>query len=93
MYQGIKVRQQYGILTERVLQGLNSINGSIYLKRFSPDELSLLFRDMGFGDGLVTKDIAKKFEQGLEEMVYRSNEAHRARLRRLLNTHTPKYSF
>ena len=86
MYEGIQVRQQYGVLPERIPEKLN-YGGRIVFLNATPDEMTLLFRDMGFGDGLVTKEMAQEFGKGLAQLVRESDGNLKSRLIRLRKPH------
>lgn len=75
-YKKGSVKQQYGVKAERVPQPLNNADVLTYLNEdtVSQEDLILLFRDMGLGDKLVTKAIAKGMKQGLEQLA-RTSEA------------------
>lgn len=66
------VRQQYGVVPERVPKELNFIGSIIYLAEVPHELKALLFRDIGLGDKLVTEKIARDYARGLEELAKRN---------------------
>lgn len=85
--------QEYGTQIEVVPKKLKERGLVIDITKLPYDLGVLLLRDMGQGPGLVTKEIAKEFEERLEQLVRSSNTAHKARLSKLLNPHSVDYIF
>ena len=76
-------RQQYGLKPEKVPPELNSIGCVIYITDLPPNLKSLLLRDMGLGDKLVTEEMAENFRKGLERLTQLDNIALQEMLKRL----------
>ena len=63
-------RQQYGPRPELLPVELNAIN-PYDITNLPHDVKALLLRDMGFGDKLITEEIARAYSKGLEELAMR----------------------
>ena len=86
----VTLRQQYGPKVEKVPRELNArgvaidISGVPYdISGLPYDSRVLLFRDVAFGDKLVTARVARSYTKGLETLTSQAEREFQEMLRRL----------